>query len=181
VATAEKELRKRLKNLPVLGRPGFLVEPVILDYPPYGHRVHSRQVSINGHRCAIRHAIRPASVIRNFGKLWVRIKPFASTAANLAVKFVLYRLPPECPVKGWLIVPAAEVPGYPLSINLASGPKDTPVARSTYKGRWRKYLNAWEQLKVTADPAEDDGDSRPGAEKAAEPLNALPPPQAGGF
>ena len=144
LSSAEKAVRQHLKGLPVLDRSGFVVEPVVVDYPLSRRRVHFRHISINGHRCAVRSALRPPSVVDVFGDWWVRIKPAKTT---LPVDFVLYRLPPASPVRGWLVVPARYVPKYPLCVNLAEGPKDNPVARANYRGRWRKYLNAWDQLR----------------------------------
>jgi hypothetical protein len=144
LASAEKAVRQYLKGLPVFDRPGFVVEPVVVDYPGRRRRVHLRHVIINGHRCAVRSAVRPPSVVDAFGDWWVRIKPVKTT---LPVDFVLYRLPPACPARGWLVVPARYVPKYELSVNLAEGPKDHPLARAIYRGRWRKYLNAWDQLR----------------------------------
>jgi hypothetical protein len=144
LSSAEKAVRQRLKGLPVLNRTGFVVEPVVVDYPLSRRRVHLRHIIINGHRCAVRSALRPPSVVGVFGDWWVRIKPAKTT---LPVDFVLYRLPPASPARGWLVVPAQYVPKYQLSVNLAEGPKDHPLARALYRGRWRKYLNAWDQLR----------------------------------
>ncbi len=142
--SAREAVRQRLKGLPVIDRPGFVVQPLVVDYARRGSRVHLRDIIINGPRCAVRSAARPPSVIGVFGDSWVRIKP---AKATLPVDFVLYRLPPACPAKGWLVVPERDVPKYALSVNLADGPKDSPLARAAYTGRWRKYLNAWEQLR----------------------------------
>jgi hypothetical protein len=144
LSSAEKAVRQYLKGLPVFDRPGFVVEPVVIDYPLSRRRVHLRHIIINGRRCAVRSATRPPSVIDLFGDGWVRIRPAKTT---LPVDFVLYRLPPACPARGWLVVPARHVPKYQLSVNLAEGPKDKPIARANYRGRWRKYLNAWDQLR----------------------------------
>jgi hypothetical protein len=102
LSSAEKTVRQHLKGLPVLNRSGFVVEPVVVDYPLSRRRVHLRHIIINGHRCAVRSAVRPPSVVGVFGDWWVRIKPAKTT---LPVDFVLYRLPPASPARGWLVVP----------------------------------------------------------------------------
>jgi hypothetical protein len=127
-----------------MSMPGYTFTP--MPSPSYGtSTIRAHQAMINGRRCAIRHAYRPPSMIRVFGPGYVRIQRPRGQAAS--AEFVLFRLPHNLPdAKGWLVVPMKEMPPTETNVNLASEHK--PGYKG--EGRWREYLNAWEQLSIQA-------------------------------
>jgi hypothetical protein len=137
----EEQAWEWFQDLPVWGRRGFQVRGISAACGR-GHYVLSQTVEINGWRCTLRHALRPPSLNRRYGPAWVCIRPARTFQP---VDFVLYHLPPACPVEGWLVVPAQQVPRY--SCNFPVQPRNQTGARAKYRGRWPAYLNAWQQLR----------------------------------
>lgn len=125
-----REVARLFRSLPVYGRRGFAVHGVVKRYGSV-RQLLQHTVEINGHRCAVRTACQPPNVLRRWGRNWVRLRPPRWSGP---VEFVLYRLPPGLPARGWLVVPAHVVPAYSALISVG--------------GRWRQYLNAWGQLRA---------------------------------
>jgi hypothetical protein len=133
-----KAVHEYFKKLPVYSLPGFVVEPV---YSPNSRtqQIMVQSVMVNGHRCAIRSALRPPSMIAKLGKNWIRINPPHGPATK--AEFILFRLPRGIPAaQGWLVVPAGEVPNYPANLNLGEERADH---HPNYHGRWRQFVNRW--------------------------------------
>jgi hypothetical protein len=120
---------------------GYAVEPVM---GATRERTSKRQLFINGRHCIVRGACRITSDDSTLGEGYVVIAPFKKDyVAHRGVEFVLYRLPEDSPVKGWLVVPADAEPAYQRRVKLTEPHKGYPRQQVT---PWRQWVNAWDQL-----------------------------------